>query len=94
MIPSTMTQDDIKTVLQNLDFQSNFYCSIVTIENIAANAEFSLGHNLGKTPSLRIIAKQTDGGYITDGQKPWDSSKIYLKNNGTAIRSLTVIILG
>ena len=85
--------EDIKAVLENLDFQSNFASRIVTVKDIPATSEFSIPHGLKKTPTMRIIVRQTDGGYITDGATQWNESNIYLYNNGTAIRELTVLIL-
>lgn len=85
--------EDIKAVLQNLDFQSNFSAEIKTITDIPADSEFSIPHGLKKTPSMRLIVRQTDGGYITDGATQWTGSEIYLYNNGTEIRELKVLIL-
>lgn len=85
--------EDIKTVLQNLDFESNFTSEIKTVTDIPANAEFSVPHGLKKTPNFRIILRQTDGGHITDGTTQWNETNIYLKNNGALIRELKVLIL-
>lgn len=93
MIPVKVEDEDLKAVLENLDFESNFSSEIKIAKEIPAGAEFSIPHGLKKTPTARIILRQTDGGYITDGTTQWTESAIHLKNNGAAIRELKVLIL-
>jgi hypothetical protein len=85
--------EDLKLVLENIDFESNFSSEIKTLSDIKANSEFVIPHGLKTTPSSRIILRQTDGGYITDGTTEWTGRNIYLYNNGSHIRELKILIL-
>jgi len=84
--------NELKTVLENLDFESNFSSIIRIVDNIPANSQFSVVHGLKKVPSYRIILRQTDGGHVYDGAE-WNDREIFLYNNGSAIRRLIVLIL-
>jgi len=84
--------EDLKSVLQNLDFESNFNAKKVRLDNIP-NGDFKFPHGLNTAPSGRIIIKQISGGVVTDSETPWDDKYIYMNNAGTTIKSLIMIVL-
>lgn len=84
--------DDIKSVLQNLDFESNFNARIVDITDIPAG-DFDFRHGLGAAPSGRIIISQIGGGIVTDQQRLADDKSFYMNNSSGTISLLRIIAL-
>ena len=82
--------ETLSILLQRLDFKNNFE----TFEyngSIANGTEMGITHNLRTIPTQRIIVKQTGDGRIIDGDAAWTSSKVYLKNVGSATTTVTVL---
>ena len=85
------TLADITTALTSLSFRDNFK-SFTAQVTINAGQELQIQHNLGVIPTGRLILKST-GYQVRDGDAAWTSDYIYLKNEGSAAVSLTVVIL-
>ena len=88
------SEETLAIGLINLTFSDNFKSDIVTIQDVAAGAEFTVSHNLKKTPEYRIILRQEGGEHITDSVGKWNDKAIYLINNGaTALKKIVLLIM-
>jgi len=82
---------DLTTGLSRLKLKDNF-------EGFEAQVSFSgagqvaIRHNLGFTPSQRIIVRATASD-IVDGDTSWDNNFVYLKKTGSGAATATVIFL-
>lgn len=95
---ATRFDDDITKVLdenqQNLDailnrgikFADNIDCVFVSFTSSATpDAENTVAHTLGKTPTGYIVYSKNKAGDIYDGTTAWTASNIYLKVNVASV---------
>jgi len=68
--------------LTKLSFADNFESFEETV-SIASGEEVSVRNKLGVIPSGYLILRQTGSGAIIDGDTPWTTNLIYLKNTGS-----------
>lgn len=82
--------DELAMVLRNLNFRDNFS----TFEwegEIAASAEKKIPHKLGRIPSGYVIVKNK-GAPILQGDTPWTSEYVYLKNYSGAVTASGTVL--
>lgn len=82
---------DIYTGLTKLSFADNFQSFRADMSFTGAQ-EVTIRHNLGATPSSRIIVRATASD-IVDGDSPWDENYVYMKKTGAGAATATVIFL-
>lgn len=88
---------DLTVGLNKIDFQQNFQAFIITDVLIEASTEIGIPNELntaypGVIPSGRIIIRQKGDALIIDGDQPWTSTQLYLKNT-SATNDATVSVL-
>jgi len=86
------TIDNLNAGLNALKFSDNFNSHVEADLVIAAGAEAEIVHKLGAIPTHRIITRFSGtGGPVSDGSTAWTNTKVYLKNEGGASVTITVI---
>ena len=82
---------DIYTGLTKLSFNDNFQSFRADISFTGAQ-EVTIRHNLGATPSSRIIVRSTASD-IVDGDTAWNENYVYMKKTGAGAATATVLFL-
>ncbi len=72
---------------------NNFSGEVIEDIAIPTGIELAIPHNLKVVPKYRIILKNTGEFDIGDGDTPWTDRVIYLKNNGAADATVSILIL-
>lgn len=81
--------DEVDTIFDNnVTLSENMSMDIKSV-SIGIGATVVVTHGLKVTPKYRMILRQTGNGVITDAGT-WDSTKIFLKNNGAETVKLTI----
>ena len=81
---------DLFIGLKNLDFLENFN-SYETSITIAAGSTKEITNGLKTIPSKWIITRAVGSRDIVEGNTTWTRDLLYLKNNGAAAATITVI---
>lgn len=82
---------DLTTGLGRLKLLDNFEGFEAQV-SFSGPGEVAIRHNLGFTPSQRIIVRATASD-IVDGDTVWDTDFVYLKKTGAGTATATVIFL-
>lgn len=88
----TSTLRELGNGLSKLTFEDNFE-SFEISTTILAGQEVEIPNRLPVVPSRRIIVRQSGNGLITDGTTAWNASFLYLRNNGGASVTCTVVFM-
>jgi hypothetical protein len=75
--------DETNRELNNLS-SASFGGQVIEDIILPVGVEVEIPHNLKITPKYRIILKQDNGVYISDGDTAWDDKRIYLKAEGAS----------
>ena len=83
---------EVKTILNGgIKFSDNFDAKMISFESSATpDAENTVAHTLGKTPTGYIVYSRDKASVLYDGGTTWTSTNIYLKAN---VASVTFKIL-
>jgi len=82
---------DLTMGLNRLKLTDNFEGFQAEV-SFSGAVEVEIRHNLGFTPSQRIIVRATASD-IVDGDTAWNSNYVYLKKTGAGAATATVIFL-
>lgn len=84
---------NLQSGLSQLDFLENFKSFVVEDLTLPAGTEVQIPNRLGnnEVPRWRLILRQAGGESILDGDTPWDSEFVYLKNIGASSGTATII---
>jgi hypothetical protein len=82
---------DLTTGLGRLKLLDNFEGFEAQV-SFSGAGEVAIRHNLGYTPSQRIIVRASASDII-DGTTPWDNNFVYLQKTGAGAATATVIFL-
>jgi len=84
--------DSLNTVLKNITFEDNFKSSQFDL-TLAVGEELEIKHKLGVIPGGYIVLKSSANSAIIDGSNEWTNQSLYIKNDGSAINSIRILIL-
>ena len=86
----------LRTGLSELDLLDNTNSFQISNKSIAAGADLKIRNELSIVPSKYIITSQEGNGLVTKSDpstKPWNANHLYLKNNGSATVTISVVFM-
>jgi hypothetical protein len=82
---------ELQNGLTKLSLVDNFESQVLTI-SIPASSTVQYSHNLGVTPTKRLIVK-ADGSGLDDSTNAWTSTSVYFRNSSASTINATIIIM-
>lgn len=83
---------ELENGLRKLDFRFNFDSFEINL-TFKPGEEIKVTNRLKNTPNYYIIGRQSGEGQIIDGDTPWTSDAIYLKNSGINTITATIVVM-